>query len=429
VLVPSADDCLNPNPCCQTPNENQVKLSTQCVVLLSAAFLSMGSSFAQLKTGVPAPALHISKLLQAPSYAHVNWTSLRGKTVILEFWATWCGPCVASIPHLNQLAASLDPQKFVFISVDDEDAAVVEAFLKKKTMAGWVVLDDPDGSTFKAYGVSSRPATIIVDKYGMIAGVTTADKLSTESLMSIASERPSVADAKPLPASGQSPAKAEAQPGPAPKDAEEPLFELLIRPVARRENGFGMMHSTDGKRWGYMGVDAKFLLAQAYSIPARRIVFNDTAPTDVYDFWAAKASLDEETFSRMMQSAVPAALNLSVSEKTQEEKVFVLKASPSSSTRLQPATPNEAPYITFKEGKLLIVNSSFDQIAAVLEGHLNIGVLNMTGLKGRYDAEVKVLSGDARSIASGISDAMGIDMVSDSAPVRRLQVSKISKDQ
>jgi hypothetical protein len=146
--------------------------------------------------------------------------------------------------------ASLDPQKFVFISVDDEDAAVVEAFLRKKPMAGWVGLDDPDGSTFKAYGVSSRPATIIVDKYGMIAGVTTADKLSTESLMRIANARPSVTVAKPLLTSAQSPAKTESQSGTAPKDAEEPLFELLIRPVERRENGFGMMHSTDGKRWG-----------------------------------------------------------------------------------------------------------------------------------------------------------------------------------
>jgi uncharacterized protein (TIGR03435 family) len=406
-----------------------MKLLTQCFVLLSAVFLSGGLSFAQLKTGAPAPSLHISRLLQAPSDAHVNWPSLRGKTVILEFWATWCGPCVASIPHLNKLMASLDPQKFVLISVDDEEAAVVEAFLKKKTMAGWVGLDDPDGSTFKGYGVSSRPATIIVDKYGMIAGVTTTDKLSTESLMRIANARPFVPVAKPQPTSAQSPTKAEAQPGTVPKDAEEPLFELLIRPVARRENGFGMMHSTDGKRWGYMGVDARFLLSQAYSIPARRIVFDDNAPTDNYDFFAARANLDEETFSRMMQSAVPAALNLSVSERTKQEKVFVLRTSPSSSKRLQPATPNEPPYITFKGENLLIVNSSFDQIAAVLEGHLHIGVLNETGLKGRYDAEVEVPTDDPRNIASGISDAMGIDMVSDGAAVTTLRVSKISKDQ
>jgi uncharacterized protein (TIGR03435 family) len=178
-----------------------------------------------------------------------------------------------------------------------------------------------------------------------------------------------------------------------------------------------------------MGVDARFLLSQAYSIPARRIVFDDNAPTDKYDFLAARANLDEETFSRMMQSAVPAALNLSVSERTKQEKVFVLKASPSSSKRLQPATPNEPPFITFKAGKLLIVNSSVDQIAAVLEGHLDVGVLNATGLTGRYDAEVEVPSDDAGSIASGISDAMGFDMVSDWAAVTTLRVSKISKDQ
>jgi cytochrome oxidase Cu insertion factor (SCO1/SenC/PrrC family) len=90
---------------------------------------------------------------------------LEGKVVVLEFWATWCAPCIESIPHLNQLVGSLDPVKFQFISIDDEDPKVVKAFLAKKKMAGWIGVDTSSG-VFTRYGVKSRPSTIVVDGNG-----------------------------------------------------------------------------------------------------------------------------------------------------------------------------------------------------------------------------------------------------------------------
>ena len=65
--------------------------------------------------------------------------------MVLEFWATWCSPCVASLPHLNQLVESLDPTKFQFISIDDEDLKAVQSFLTKKKMSGWVGVDASGG--------------------------------------------------------------------------------------------------------------------------------------------------------------------------------------------------------------------------------------------------------------------------------------------
>jgi uncharacterized protein (TIGR03435 family) len=403
-----------------------VKSLAYCVVLFSAFFVTARLRAALPMPGAAAPPLRLSKLLQAPPGTRVDWPSLKGRTVILEFWATWCGPCVASIPHLNQLAASLDPHKFAFISVDDEDTAIVEAFLQRKKIASWVGLDANE-STFKAFGVSSRPATIIVDKFGRIASVTTADKLTREGLMAIGSKDPAI-PSKTLPESTQPIAKTKPQPEPVSNDDPTPLFELLIRPSVRHGQGFGMMHSTDGKSWGYLGVDAKFLLAQAYSIPGRRIKFVDSESTDVYDFLAGKANLDDPTFSRMVQTAVPAALGLVVTEKTQTADVLVLRAS-SASKNLRAAAPSEASYITFKDGKLLVSNSSFDQIAKVLEGHLNIGVLDETGFHGKYDAEIDVSSDDARGLTAAFAAELGIDLVSETSDVETLQVSRRAKGQ
>src|SRR5580700_3156835 len=88
--------------------------------------------------GTPAPSLTRIQLLQAPTAARTDWDSLRGKVVVLEFWATWCAPCIASLPHLNQLVETLDPARFQFISIDDEDPKVVQAFLARKKIGGWV---------------------------------------------------------------------------------------------------------------------------------------------------------------------------------------------------------------------------------------------------------------------------------------------------
>ena len=121
------------------------------------------------KVGEPAPALRFAGLLQAPAETKVDWTSLRGKVVVLEFWATWCGPCVRSIPGMNKLEAAHENDPIVFIHVTDEEESVVTKFLKKTPMHGWVGIDD-GGKTFTNYAVNGRPKIAVVGKDGTFLG-------------------------------------------------------------------------------------------------------------------------------------------------------------------------------------------------------------------------------------------------------------------
>src|SRR5688500_17791880 len=82
--------------------------------IMSAAWAPTVAQTKQLAIGDTPPPLHLEKLLQAPSDAKVDWETLKGKVIVLDFWATWCAPCIAAIPHMNQLAKDLTDQPVVF---------------------------------------------------------------------------------------------------------------------------------------------------------------------------------------------------------------------------------------------------------------------------------------------------------------------------
>lgn len=116
------------------------------------------------------PALILAKVIQGPPVADVNWEKLKGKVVVLEFWATWCGPCVATTPHLNDLAEQFKDKPVVFISVTSENEDVVRAFLKNHSIKAWVGLDDYEILN-KAFHVKGIPHAVIIDSAGRIAAI------------------------------------------------------------------------------------------------------------------------------------------------------------------------------------------------------------------------------------------------------------------
>jgi thiol-disulfide isomerase/thioredoxin len=96
----------------------------------------------------------------------------RGRVVLLNFWATWCVPCVEEMPSLDRLQAKLSGRSFavVAISVDRQGLDLVRPFLARTQIQNLDTYLDPPGASMRAFGVRGLPTTLVIDQEGREAG-------------------------------------------------------------------------------------------------------------------------------------------------------------------------------------------------------------------------------------------------------------------
>lgn len=102
----------------------------------------------------------------------VTLARYQGKVVLVNFWATWCGPCVREMPSLSRLAAAMPRDKFVVaaLSIDRQGFAVVTPFLKRLGIANLDVFIDQRSRLYRALGGQGLPTTFVIDKRGLVRG-------------------------------------------------------------------------------------------------------------------------------------------------------------------------------------------------------------------------------------------------------------------
>jgi thiol-disulfide isomerase/thioredoxin len=120
--------------------------------------------------GGAAPELSFSLL--GGGEAHLD--DHRGKVVLLDFWATWCPPCVKSLPVVHRVAQEFGEEDLVTFAVNRDDGrnreALVEAFLARHGIEGLDVALD-DGTAAGTLGVRALPTLVLIDREGLVPSV------------------------------------------------------------------------------------------------------------------------------------------------------------------------------------------------------------------------------------------------------------------
>ena len=131
--------------------------------------------------GKKAPQLHVEQWLSG------NLENTRGKVLFIDFWATWCGPCVKSIPELNEWQEKFKDD-LVVIGLSNEQPDVVKKFMESTKM-NYRVAIDTQGRTSKEVGVKGIPHVLIISKDGIVRWQgfpgSNEEKLTTELLKQI----------------------------------------------------------------------------------------------------------------------------------------------------------------------------------------------------------------------------------------------------
>lgn len=260
--------------------------------LLAAIAILTNPALAQPAIGDRSPELGIEQLLNAPADAEATLESLRGKFVVLEFWATWCGPCIGAIPHLNRMHEAY-ADRVVFISVTNEDRSTVQTFQEGKSkIANWIGLDT-DRSLHEAYAVRAIPKTVVLDQNGRVVAITNPFSLTPEQMDAyLSGERQQVRPANLAAAASPEDRIRASFSGPAvagrdPLDGldESPHMQFILRPASIKDGSIQQIAFTSGDRITALRVGRDDVLEYFYPLPSSLIDRTALEPSEAeYDF-------------------------------------------------------------------------------------------------------------------------------------------------
>ncbi|NCP85668.1 MAG: TlpA family protein disulfide reductase, partial [Bacteroidetes bacterium] len=145
-------------------------------------FLTIGNANAQsnIKVNEKAPTINITNWIENVP----NDKNLNDKYIVLEFWATWCGPCIAAVPHINSIQKEFNQKDLYYISITDESVAKVERSLKRINFNSIVVTDLTKKTQINfgdgVKGLDAYPLTVLIDKTGIIKWIGEPKNLNSE---------------------------------------------------------------------------------------------------------------------------------------------------------------------------------------------------------------------------------------------------------
>ena len=138
-----------------------LKTSLLCSMLAAAAATASAS---ELAPGEPGPAF----ALGSQAGRAVDLKDLKGQVVLINFWATWCGPCRQEMPVLEQMYRRYKAMGFTLLGVNVEPDSSNAAGWLKATPVSFPILFDTDSKVSKLYDVAGMPSTVILDRKGNV---------------------------------------------------------------------------------------------------------------------------------------------------------------------------------------------------------------------------------------------------------------------
>jgi len=140
-------------------------------VLLGLSVLPRLFPAARGLVGKPAPDFVLDVVHNGDRGDRVHLAELKGHPVVLDFWATWCGPCQVQAPVLDRLSRRLGPRGLVVLGIDTNDQPGLAARFALQKGLSYPIVYDAGDQTATLYGVGTLPTLFVIDAGGQVVAV------------------------------------------------------------------------------------------------------------------------------------------------------------------------------------------------------------------------------------------------------------------
>jgi uncharacterized protein (TIGR03435 family) len=366
-----------------------------------------------LRVGGEAPPLKLVFPFTKPADQAVTPSMAPRRARVLEFWATYCVPCVAAIPHLNRLVDQFKNEPIDFIAITAEDESLVQRFLGTHSMGGLIALDEA-GQTGKSYELTFLPMTVLIDSKGKLAGVTSPSHIDAGVLKSLIAGQ---AINLPVPIGLYRPYGVGDESG-----NPNPLVWAVVRPSL--EQGDGDISSGEGKLI-IQGARLREVLARAYGLPERRINVPQDLDAQRYDALIERAGATDDALYETLKQLLPIAVNGRIELETRPAPVMILSLPPGKQTRLKESKATESDE-SGGAGSIRFVARPLRHLALGLQYELGRDVVDETALPGLYDLTLKWDPDKPESIFGAVESQLGLALTPGERPMTFLVVKENS---
>lgn len=399
-------------------------------ILLLIAFSVFPADAALPRVGDLAPPIEIEHFFQNPE-GYQSWEDLRGKVVILEFWATWCGPCVASMPHLNEIAEAYKDDNVVVITITDEEPELIErwqANMRERRPDARIAIEgivgmDTNNSMSEAYDVRFIPHTVVVDGYGRIASITDPRELTHERMEAFLTghrDTPRPQGVEPPP---------EDQAAPVPPVGVEDIDVGTETPgvdayrAVRRAPLQGVMFGASAGEVSVAAVGRHVI--SAYSTPYQYILgylwdaephqLDTSSLTTLEQGWFTfdlVVNFPEDRWQEgrhLARETVMTTLGISVRTERRVEPGYALRQAADGHHMRDGVGVDLGSML--RGDSVVSESAPLDIVTSFLSGALDVPVVDETGLDGFYDIRIEFAGAAPKDYAAILEDQLGLTIV------------------
>jgi uncharacterized protein (TIGR03435 family) len=375
-------------------------------------FLFIGTLSAQaLKPGMEAPPI-VAKALDAAK-PFPGWAAFRGNFVVVDFWATWCGPCLPGLNRMASLEKEFAGQPVRFLTVASDDMDRVKKYFADKGLTLQTYVEGENASTSDSFGIHGLPAAAVVDREGRMVGVTPGENVTAAVVRELLN-----GEKVELPPFQRLNNITWDQDEITWQDGVLPAFAVLIKPI--EVTGGGFLYKPGSNRISGDGVPVYAMIMAAWQTDSNHIDLRERLPVGAYRFVAMVPKGREAELLPALQDALQRNFSFRAVWDEQERDVLVLTRD---GTKTLTDSSTE-PLFTFSRGKITMKKQSTAKLAETLPNWLRKVVVDETELHGLYDFDLEYRADSPKMLTDALQQKYGLVLTPAKRKLRILVVEK-----